>query len=66
MDYYDEKWYTLDLSQVVVHEVINKYTSLFDSVSYKVHIINPDGHRTLNYKLCYKHWDYNKYENAAT
>jgi len=37
----------MDLSQIVVHEAINKYTLLFDSVSYEVHITNPDRHWTL-------------------
>jgi hypothetical protein len=37
----------MDLSQIVVHEAINKYTLLFDSVSYKVPITNPDRHWTL-------------------
>jgi hypothetical protein len=27
---YVQKWYTLNLQQVVVHEVINKFALLFD------------------------------------
>ena len=33
-----EKWYISYLSQIVVHEVINKFTLLFDSSLYKVWI----------------------------
>jgi hypothetical protein len=32
-DYFG-KWYTLHLSQIAVHKVINKFTLLFDSASY--------------------------------
>jgi len=31
---YVDKWYTLHLSQVVVHEVISKFTLRFDPASY--------------------------------
>jgi hypothetical protein len=31
---YTEKWYTLHFSQIVVHEVINKFTLLSDSALY--------------------------------
>ena len=33
---YVEKWYTLHLSQIVVHVVISKFNLLFDCALYKV------------------------------